>query len=315
MTVDDRDFMQLGWTMQDLPRALSEHEDNSHRRVDFIARVLINWYDAAIFFLEKAEFMRYHDKRSIQAIAMFSAVSNNIGDGTVQMTYRSAAIRIGQSLRLGSQHTSKEISRAERESDIRLWWTLLICEWLAIPYQPPCIGPYDFDMELPQAWDDGLSAGDTRDVLNSRYHQPNQPHQAQYHLAMISIARIHQAFRGSLVRAAHDAQETLALVQRTDDALANMIDTLPAHLRNDASCIFETADSKNITLPWIELQRNQLALALLYYRMVVNRVMQDYWIESPHTYATSQAICIGSARAITSLIDDSKTTDAQLRPW
>lgn len=312
MTVDDCDLIHLGWAMQDMPQFEPEWEYDGQSRKGITARILINWYDAAVFCLNRADFMRNHDKRAIQAIAMLTTVSNNIGDGALQMTFRSAAIRIGQSLRLGSRQAPHGIDPAEQECERRLWWTLLICEWLAIPYRPPCIGPHDFDVELPQLWDNGPGSSQATDNSVS---VNNQPDQVQYHLAMSSIARIHQAFRASLVHVAHSAHETLKLVQRTDDALAKIIDTLPAHLRNDSSSTLETA-TLAISMPqWAPLQRNQLALVLLYYRMVINRVMQDYWIESPQTYTTSQAICIGSAKGITSLIDEYKPAEALLRPW
>lgn len=67
--------------------------------------------------------------------------------------------------------------------------------------------------------------------------------------------------------------------------------------------------------PWIAWQRLNLSLSLLYYRIVINRVLQDQWFQDPETFARTRAICLSSAQGIISLSAQFDPSLARHRPW
>lgn len=272
-----------------------------------IVTLLENWYDAALFFLEQAEYLRRHDMRTVQTIAVLLGLYKNMGD-SLHSTHLACAIRIAQTLHLDNDTMNVSHSILDNEVRRRVWWTLVICEWLQRPNGPSFASEFDFDVALPLVLDDEelmwqLSVGTGAPV------DPDRPRPVQYHLAMIAIAKLWHRFRSSLVKVRQSPDALEALVSHTDEALANIINDLPLHLQEDSTA-FEL-ESKQ---PWIPWQRNSLSLSILYYRMAINRVLQDQWVQSPNSYARTQAICLGSAKAIVSLVHRS-TAPARNRPW
>lgn len=71
-------------------QSTSEWQNNDERGNMNTSRALVYRYDAAILFLDRADFLRNHDKRSAQAVGILSVVSINVGDSAVQMTDSSA---------------------------------------------------------------------------------------------------------------------------------------------------------------------------------------------------------------------------------
>lgn len=87
------------------------------------------WYNAAIFCLQSADFMKIPNIRSVQAIAVLGMCFNIWGDSDLGQHMWSCALRIAQ--RLGLDSTYSEIAGVclNEETQHRLWWTLVICEW------------------------------------------------------------------------------------------------------------------------------------------------------------------------------------------
>lgn len=94
-------------------------------------RLLRSWYNAALYFLDRADYMRYPDIRSVQAIAILGMCFANFGDTNRYMLMWSCAIRIAQKLGLHEQGTLNRTCLGRAHSS-RLWWTLIICEWSVI---------------------------------------------------------------------------------------------------------------------------------------------------------------------------------------
>lgn len=63
--------------------------------IDTVNEQLLHWYDAALFFLYKGDFLRKHDICSVQSIVVLGIVFNNTGDSSLHLSLWGAAIRIG----------------------------------------------------------------------------------------------------------------------------------------------------------------------------------------------------------------------------
>ncbi len=100
--------------------------------VEEISRI---WYDAAIFCLNRAEFMRVPHICTVQAVAILGMVFNIFGDADLGQHMRSSAIRIGRRLGLNTP-CSDRAGTLSVEAQHRLWWTLIICEWYDVLLAP-----------------------------------------------------------------------------------------------------------------------------------------------------------------------------------
>lgn len=94
-----------------------------------VEQVSRNWYEAAIFCLQQADFLRVANVHNVQAIAVLCMTFNNRGDSEMGHHLRVSAIRIAQTLRLGQDDNEREVQHLGIEAERRLWWTLIICEW------------------------------------------------------------------------------------------------------------------------------------------------------------------------------------------
>ncbi|TVY29269.1 putative transcription factor lepB [Lachnellula hyalina] len=269
--------------------------------------LLLNWYDSALYFLQRADFLRRWDVRTVQATAILGIVSINVGDSKMQSVLWACAIRIAQFLNMGNDSAHQNESLLLTETRRRLWWTLVICEWIPIPYLAPCISDADFRIELPATLDD--------EELLSEPRQDDLPRPIQYHIVMIQLAKIYHGFRVSLNLLSGKAADIVTLVLQTDEALADNIAGLPSHLRFDISSSSSVTESPDVDKPWIQWQRINISLILLYYRIAVNRVLQNQWVQDPTTFARTRAICLDSARGIISLASTCTDSLARHRPW
>ncbi|KAL1306882.1 hypothetical protein AAFC00_005529 [Neodothiora populina] len=279
---------------------------------DHVATVLENWYEASICYLNRADFMRQHNMRTVQTIAILLGLYKGMGDFGLHSTHLASGLRIAQNLHLDSDSHHMSASILDNEVRRRVWWTLVICEWLQRPLGLPLVRQTDFDVALPLDIDDEELEGQSPLPCDHSPRRP-RPRAVQYHLAMIAISKLWHGFRTSLTTARHSPDELEALVLHSDEALANIIADLPIHLQEDSPS--HSPDHPS-TRPWLSWQRNNLSMTILYYRMAINRVLQDQWVQKPNSHARTQAICVGSAQAIVSLVDDRYTAaSARHRPW
>jgi hypothetical protein len=215
---------------------------------------MLNWYDSALYFLNKADFLRHHDIRSVQAIAILGIVFNNVGDSKLHNTLWACAIRIAQSLGMGNDRAYQNESLLHAQIRCRLWWTLILCEWIPIPYHTPSIVEGDFQVEIPASLDD--------DELQSTITKSDSlPRPIQYHIAMIHLAIVYHRFRVSLKHTSSNPAEIGALVLNTDDALADIVEGLPSHLQGNQDS--EMDPSCHPEYSWISWQKTNLSLILL----------------------------------------------------
>ncbi|EXJ94889.1 hypothetical protein A1O1_00007 [Capronia coronata CBS 617.96] len=252
--------------------------------------------------------------RSVQAIAILLGLFKNFGDFNLHSTLLAVGIRIAQTLWVNAERPNNSLVLDEIYR--RVWWTFMICEWLRRPYGPPCVREIDFNIAPPLLLDDDELLDPT--LAENPHLAPPKPRPIQYHMAMIEIARCYHAFNMELGYVCHDETKLEALVLKSDEALASVIDRLPPHLQAGSE-IEALSDSDSNggeqSLDWALWQRNSISLVFLFYRMAINRVLQQQWIRSQHSYVRSRAVCLGSARATVSLIHRYSSALARYRPW
>ncbi|KAL2824401.1 hypothetical protein BDW59DRAFT_162507 [Aspergillus cavernicola] len=269
-----------------------------------------NWYDAALYFLNEADFLRNYNMKTVQAIAILLGLGKSVGDFSSQPLLQATGIRIGQIIGMDREPPLISDDSIAQETSRRTWWTLIICEWLSIPPRPPCIHEADFDVKLPVNLSD-------EELSNSQFrHSQAYPRPVQYHVAMIAIAKSIYRFQYQLARL--DNQDTTSLgklVLATDEDLANIISQLPVHL-SEAPIDNQGEGNHTTYPPWVIWQWRSLSLTFLMWRMRVNRFLQHQWVEYSHTLlARSKVICLDSAHALISLVNTHKLALARHRPW
>ncbi|KAF3005417.1 hypothetical protein E8E14_000612 [Neopestalotiopsis sp. 37M] len=271
--------------------------------------LLRNWYDAALYFLDKGDFTQRPHINTVQAIVILGMLFTNMGDISRQKILWSVAIRVAQQLKLGDDSVHSHETFSDQQVRRRLWWTIVICEWLPVPYHTPLINDVDFDCQLPEnADDDELSAPSSHRLSRSK------PRPVQYHIIMARLARIYYSFRYKLRIRDWSADETTNTVLAADDELANLIGDLPLFLQSDQQSA-DTGDEFDPRPPWIQWQSQSLAMVFLYYRIAINRVLQQYWLQGSPNQSRVRAICLSSAQAIVRAIVTGKLDTSKFRSW
>ncbi|UQC81504.1 uncharacterized protein CLUP02_06990 [Colletotrichum lupini] len=242
-----------------------------------IGSMLQQWYRTAMFCLEEADYMRSSTIRPVQAIAVLGMCFHNFGDSDLYRHLWSCAIRIAQNLGLDGTQAPRPPTELGLEAQRRLWWTLIICEWLAVPYYVPQVDEGDFNVPLPWAESD---------------HEG--PHPVLYHIFMARTSTVYHRFRSALREGTRSVAEVVRLA---DDELAEVINTLPNHLQPDSGKPEEMQELE-LTHPWIKWQRFDISLVLLHHRMRINRSLQKEWLAAPGLYDWARAVCIRSAMDI-----------------
>ncbi|KAL3481569.1 hypothetical protein BJX99DRAFT_218517 [Aspergillus californicus] len=238
------------------------------------------WYDAAIFALSRADFMRVPRIHTVQAIAVLGMCFNNWGDVDMGQHMWSSALRIAQRIGLNTPY-SNAASCLSTEAQHRLWWTLVICEWLNLPYRPPAVDDADFDVPLPSA---SSSEEDTR---------------VHYHIFMARTATVVYRFRSTIRPGLRSLDDIAKAVRLADEELAAIIDTLPTHLQPDIDDVGdEELRQLQLAQPCIRWQRYDITLVLLHLRLHIHRILQAQWLSSPDDYNWARTVCVNSAMSV-----------------
>lgn len=149
--------------------------------------------------------------------------------------------------------------------------------------QPAGLDDIDFDVPLPS-----LHVTD-----------PGQrgPHPVHYHIFMARTAAVVYRFHRAIRSGVKNVEQLVRIVRAADEELAEVIDTLPAHLQP------ENGDSEEIRRleqdhPWVKWQRFDLTVVLLHIRVRINRALQKQWLLSPGTYDWARSVSVRSAMTV-----------------
>ncbi|KAF4961216.1 hypothetical protein FGADI_453 [Fusarium gaditjirri] len=290
LALDKADVSWLALYFSVLSTALLMMEDNQAQSLQLpnnlsMQQVSRNWYDAAIFYLHKADFLRVANVYNVQAIAVLCMTFNNRGDSEMGHHLRVSAIRIAQTLGLGQDKKKREGQHLSIEAERRLWWTLVICEWLNLTHQSPVIDESDFKVPLPSVSHPAPQGG-----LVDPVH---------YHIFMARTSQVIYKFRISLKYTSKSLNNVVDIVKAADEGLASIIETLPNHLQPESDAVTNTdIQALEATQPWIKWQRYDLTLVLLHLRMHINRVLQRQWLSSPEEYNWARTVSVTSAMSL-----------------
>lgn len=286
-----------------------EIDDKRPAGVDFTT-LLRNWYESALLFLDRADYMKTPDMRTTQAIAILNIVFNNVGDVHRHQNMWTVAIRQAQQLGLDSDEENADESYCEQQIRRRLWWTLVICEWLPVPHRAPCLHEIDFSCKLPDEVDDD----ELETASGSSRLARSKPRPVRYHIAMAEVAKIYYRLRYMLRLRDWKTEDVARFVFNADEQLANLITDLPLNLQSDEkpTAATEKRDRQHPFLPW---QKKSLAKVLLYYRMAVSSQLQEHWLDGSTDGARTRAICMSSARGLIHSTLTETADASKLRPW
>ncbi|KAL5337423.1 hypothetical protein BJX70DRAFT_246253 [Aspergillus crustosus] len=257
--------------------AMNAPKDFDHRRVSR------NWYDASIFSLSRADFMRMASIRTVQAVAVLGMCFNNWGDMELGQHMWSCALRIAQRIGLNTPYSQAAGLVLSAEAQHRLWWTLVICEWMNLPYRPPLIDAVDFDVPLPCA------------TLPEEGDAHNRAH---YHIFMAKTAAVVYRFRAAIRVGVPSLEDVVKIVRTADEQLAAIISSLPPHLQPDADIDNEELQRLERIQPWIRWQRHDITLVLLHLRLRIHRTLQLQWLLYPTEYNWARTVSVMSAKSI-----------------
>ncbi|CAI6101340.1 unnamed protein product [Clonostachys chloroleuca] len=237
------------------------------------------WYDASIFCLHRSDFMRTRSIRSVQAVAILGMCFNNWGDSDLDLHLWNCALRIAQGISLHNP-PSNTTNILSAEGQRRLWWTLMIVEWMRVPYQIPQVDEVDFDMSLPLS---------TMTPDENMHVDP-----VHYHIFMARAATAYYRFCVAIRAAVKPIEEA---VRKADEELAEVINTLPEYLKPDNSgsehvCQLEEAQ------PWVKWQRFDVTVVLLHLRVRIHRALQAQWQAEPQRYSWAKTISVTSAMSV-----------------
>ncbi|CAK7220267.1 hypothetical protein SCUCBS95973_004101 [Sporothrix curviconia] len=270
------------------------------------------WYDCALFYLHKADFLHVPDLRTVQSIAILTNCFNIVGDFNLYLTLIPVAIRIAKILKIDCESQLRRRPLVEQEICRRTWWTLVICEWLPVPYRPPCIHEEDFDVNLPAiANDDEIGPDGVFRTLPLSHPRP-----VHYHIAMIRAAQVKYRFRTALKARPLSRANVVRLVTGADEDLARIIDDLPPYLHADSDELLlpvppspsaqswpppAIGEAWDAAFSWVPRQRLLISLVLLNHRMAINNTLQSSWSDESILLQRIRSICMDSSSAMITL--------------
>ncbi|OQE10678.1 hypothetical protein PENFLA_c082G09057 [Penicillium flavigenum] len=270
---------------------MDEHEaGRAGLPLENTSELVQNWYDAALFFLNEAVFMRNPDFKKVQVIAILLSLARNVGNFDLVPVLQATGVRIGQILgwiMSVLQYPMTLLSKKPVGEPGKPWSSAN-----GSLYQRVHIHETDFRVRLPLVLSDEELTTPLFDDPDMTVHKP---------LQMAAIEHI------------SGENKIEDFVRTTDEALANIISQLPSHLLEVPG---EPVMDKEHHPPWVLWQQTSLSLSLSFYRMKVNRVLQYQWASSLDvSLARSKAICLDSANAIVSMVKRHKVVLARHRPW
>lgn len=227
--------------------------------IDRIALLRGNWYNAALFFLHQADFLRLLDVRNIQTISILGSVFSNFGDINLYYNLLGCAVRIGESLGINNDYTHFTGILPDLQSQRCLWWPLVILDWPNFLLGQPCISDNDFIVEIPSVGSSSGSESDW-DLRN-------------YQAMMCKIALLLYRFQATIC-ASMDWETVENAVVMADEKLVNLMKELSPYTETvglgDACMGMDKSDAADFSG---SIQRQNLLLILFYYRILINRTL------------------------------------------
>ena len=120
-----------------------------------------------------------------------------------------------------------------------------------------------------------------------------------YHNILCKTALVHHRFTQGIRKRTTDLE---VLVRIADEGLADIIESLPAHLQPREEASPQSTDLEN-KYPWIRWQRVDLIMILLLLRSRINYECRKFWSDSPPTSLPRRSLCLQSAQSVIMLLE------------
>ncbi|KAF4909570.1 hypothetical protein CGCVW01_v011909 [Colletotrichum viniferum] len=275
------------------PAELQEVHDKFFSELDQLEQYRANWFDASVFFLHAADFIRDPRLINVRTIVLLGGSYVHFGELNMYYILWSCAARICHSVGL-DQNTDGRMS-LESQYQSRLFWSLIANDWLNLPLGHSCIDESEFTVDQPLELDDvEVSLG----VNLEGYTPALRP--VQHLIALCKLASVLRHFQARLLNVS-DNPGISTIVTETNDQLTAVITQLPAHLRSSRrSTTFDVAgDSEE---EWVRWQRYNIRLLCNYYRIVINRTIQEDMTGDRGQHTTAIKRCVDAAHEIHDII-------------
>ncbi|KAF3808243.1 hypothetical protein GCG54_00006862 [Colletotrichum gloeosporioides] len=260
---------------------------------DQLEQYRANWFDASVFFLHAADFIRNPRLINVRTIVLLGGSYVHFGELNMYYVLWSCAARICHSLGL-DQNMNGGMS-LESQYQSRLFWSLIANDWLNLPLGHSCIDELEFAVDQPLELDDvEVSLG----VNLEGFTPALRP--VQHLIALCKLASVLRRFQTRLLNVL-DEPGISAIVIEANDQLTAVITQLPAHLRSPrGSVAFHAVCGSEEE--WVRWQRNNIRLLCNYYRIVINRTIQEDKAGDRAQYTTAIKRCLDAAHEIHDII-------------
>ncbi|EQB47769.1 hypothetical protein CGLO_13059 [Colletotrichum gloeosporioides Cg-14] len=275
------------------PAEFQEAHDKFFTELDQLEQYRANWFDASVFFLHAADFIRNPRLINVRTIVLLGGSYVHFGELNMYYVLWSCAARICHSLGL-DQNMNGGMS-LESQYQSRLFWSLIANDWLNLPLGHSCIDESEFAIDQPLELDDvEVSLG----VNLEGFTPALRP--VQHLIALCKLASVLRRFQTRLLNVL-DEPGISAIVIEANDQLTAVITQLPAHLRSPrGSVAFHAVCGSEEE--WVRWQRNNIRLLCNYYRIVINRTIQEDKAGDRAQYTTAIKRCLDAAHEIHDII-------------
>ncbi|ODV89469.1 hypothetical protein CANCADRAFT_18035, partial [Tortispora caseinolytica NRRL Y-17796] len=250
-----------------------------------------NYFQAAQVCLFRGEFMKVPDIYSVQAIAVMTLICQNFGGFDLMYCLLNAAVFIAQKLnlhRISPEYGDKPLSDAkflDRELGRRLWYTLVVSDWMSNLQRYPAIGINSFSTTPPGNYND-------HDLFECKGRFPDYPPDVvtstTYILFMIRISSIRRtSFDSDWIKS---KATMISRLQQADKDLVQIMRSLPPTFctnEKDPTGMNVLIRSLQEYIISLELPAERLSLHMILARYL----SRDQWIK------TSRPICLESIKA------------------
>lgn len=231
---------------------------------------------ASLECLHRAEYMKYPDIRTVQAFCVLSLSFNQLNSRYLQDCLSLTAIYVCQTLGLDNIKDEEDEGNQERSTTLdkevcrRIWWTVVIIDWLRVGNGRTMIGPGTFATQLPS----NLETTTSKQVLPLNTLTP-----VSYLIAMARVSKIRRC-----------PKDSISTLQEYDKQLLSLLDSLPNELKFSEHPYFSDSSTSSF-------QRFLITIVTAHERLLINLRVLSFASQSDWNLI-HKPVCIDCAQLI-----------------